>query len=132
MTTWDSGHQEDWVDGDIDQFYASDWKVFVGNDETNTGGTNVQCESATYLQADGVDLYDESSGDYEEEVSGNIYWNGNYGFEAWCNAEGRYTIFQANTIPEDQIVVCALGVMGTKYERATEAETEVYLVQGQS
>ena len=45
-----------------------------------------------------------------------------YGFEQWCNMEGRYVTFEADlsvvsgTIWE--VSVCSIGIFGTVYERS--------------
>ena len=54
--------------------------------------------------------------DYKEPFAG-LNKAPAYGFEAWCNMEGRFTFFVASEIPEGEMTVCSIAVMGTRYLR---------------
>ena len=63
-----------------------------------------------------------------------------YGFESWCNLQGRYTSFvidfpwlAANFngfVLENEYSICQVGIFGTKYVRETPAPTAVSLDSG--
>ena len=51
----------------------------------------------------------------------------NYGKEAWCNLEGRYTQFVFDLTDRSHesytISICNLGIFGTKYVRNVQIPT---------
>ena len=65
--------------------------VYVGN--SPDWHENTLCPGGPFLDPDLKDYYD-----LKAEISG---WpmSEAYGFEAWCNLEGRYVFWVADTVP---------------------------------
>ena len=58
-------------------------RVYIGDSENYL--SNTQCSSKPFMDA-------ENTASFTTDQSGAKTWN--YGFEAWCNKQGRYTTFE--------------------------------------
>ena len=60
-------------------------------------------------------------------------WRWQFGVEAWCNLEGRYTHIVADfsrITSSYQVSLCSIGVMGTKYDRSSTVVTSHIIKRG--
>ena len=107
-------------DAVLDAGYASSWKVYVGDDATYSN--NAECDGVTYLS------------DTRDDYGPLLYpiTRAGYGFEAWCNKKGRYTFYEASTVPTDSVTICAIGVFGTTYVRSTPVATTFSVEEGKT
>ena len=102
--------------------------MFVGENVDHT--KNAECAGGPYLVYEDPNSYvqvDYTSG--AETGSGDMW---KFGAEVWCNNQGRYTTIVADLKRlagrSYEMSLCHLGIMGTKYGRSQEVESDVSLM----
>ena len=61
--------------------------------------------------------------------------NREYGHESWCNLEGQYLHIVSDDLSStgsNDIGLCHLGILGTKYIRDQELVSAISVIQGES
>ena len=90
---------------DYDRLYTSGWEIYIG--DSNVYSDNTKCPGGPFLK----NTYDDYTDSWATiDVPG-------FGFEVWCNMEGRYTYFVATGLPTESVSVCSIAVTGTRYVR---------------
>ena len=77
----------------------------------------------------------DASSKYHNTYIGKDLWR--FGVEAWCNMKGRYMHIVADLShyaagTNYKMSICALGIMGTKYEHHSTIPTTVDVPLGQT
>jgi hypothetical protein len=111
---------------EYDRLYTSGWEVYIG--DSDTWSNNEKCSGGPFLAGTYDDYFDSWA---TIDVPG-------FGFEVWCNMEGRYTFFVASGVPSESVSICSIAVTGTIYVRdtaidnpmtVTEQETTTFTVK---
>ena len=106
------------------------YEIYIGNEADYK--LNQKCEGGPFMRTDDIQSY-SYDGFADVYTPEGYVWN--YGFEKFCNLEGRYTHIVADlshlTDPFT-ISLCSVGIMGTQYTRSISLASTIQVNAGET